>query len=51
MHSIQPNLNFYDIALYLHEKYDLGKICFTKSQYSNYKKTIIKIKNRISNNR
>ena len=40
MHSIQPNMNFYDIALYLHKKYDLGKICYTKSQNSNYKKTI-----------
>ena len=40
IHSIQHNLNFYDIALYLHEKYELGKICYTKSQFSNYKKTI-----------
>ena len=37
MNSIQPNLNYYNIALYLHEKYEVIKIVYSKAQFINYK--------------
>ena len=40
--SIQPNLQYYDIALLLKEKYDCEKIVYRLSQFNNYKKRNIK---------
>ena len=40
--SIQPNLQYYDIALLLKEKYDCEKIVYRLSQFNNYKKRTIK---------
>ena len=37
MNSIQPNLNYYDIALYMHEKYEVKIIIYSKTQFINYK--------------
>ena len=37
INSIQPNLNYYDIALYMHEKYEVKKIVYSKKQFINYK--------------
>ena len=37
MNSIQPNLNYYDIALYMHEKYEVKKIVYSKTKFINYK--------------
>ena len=39
INSIQPNLNYYDIALYMHEKYEVKKIVYSKTQFINYKKS------------
>lgn len=37
MNSFQSNLNYYDIALYMHEKYEVKKIVYSKTQFINYK--------------
>ena len=42
IHSIQPNLQYYDISLLLKEKYDCEKIVYRLSQFNNYKKRTIK---------
>ena len=42
IHSIQPNLQYYDIPLLLKEKYNCEKIVYRLSQFNNYKKRTIK---------
>ena len=37
LNSIYPNFNYYDIALYLHEKFKIKKIIYTKKEFINYK--------------
>ena len=44
MHSIQPNLNFYDKALYLHEKYDYKKFVILNLNIQIIKKLLKMIK-------